>query len=70
MSNVTMQEINPPEKSRVYFFPAGETVRLEGVKAVAVRPSGTHRVATTDGKLHIVPVGWLHIEIDAEGWTF
>lgn len=69
MNEVTMQVINPPERSRAYTF-SGGTVTLTGVKAVGVRSSGTHRLETADGKLHIVPTGWLHIEIDADAWTF
>lgn len=65
---VQMTQITPPERSRIYTFPNG-TVQLAGVSALNVRDSGTHRLKTTDGKLHIVPVGWLHIEIDADGWT-
>lgn len=70
MNEVTMQQITPAERSRTYTFPGGDKVTLAAVKAVGVRPSGTHRVATEDGKLHIVPVGWIHVEIDADGWTF
>jgi hypothetical protein len=70
MNEITMQNINPPERSRTYTFPAGEKVTLTDVKAVGVRPSGTHRLATVDGKLHIIPAGWIHVEIDADGWTF
>ena len=65
---VPMTEITPPERSRTYTFPNG-TVQLTGVSALKVRDSGTHRLKTADGKLHIVPSGWLHIEIDADGWT-
>lgn len=64
-----MTPIAPAERSRVYSFPGGEQVRLENVTHLAVSPSGTHRLKTDGGHLHIVPTGWLHIEIDADDWT-
>lgn len=64
-----LTELTPPEHSRTYTFPGGETVRLTNVTHFLARESGTHRLKTGDGRLHIVPAGWLHIEIEAEGWT-
>jgi hypothetical protein len=64
-----LQPLNPAERSRVYTFPGGETVRLENVTHFLARESGTHRLKTGDGMLHIVRSGWLHIAIDADGWT-
>lgn len=64
-----MTELNPAERSRTYEFPNGETVTLENVTHLAVSASGTHRIKTGDGMLHIVPVGWHHIVIDADDWT-
>lgn len=64
-----LTELNPPERSRTYTFPGGETVRLENVTHFLARESGTHRLKTGDGRLHIVPTGWLHIEIDTDSWT-
>lgn len=66
-----MVELTPinTERSRTYRFPGGETVKLVNVVAIAVRPSGTHRLKTHDGRLHIVPAGWLHIEIEADGFS-
>lgn len=43
---------------------------LTNVVAVGVRPSGTHRVETGDGKKWIIPGGWLAIELDMDEWTF
>ena len=63
-----MTPLQPPERSRTYTFPNGETVRLQGVTHFLARTT-THRLKTADGKLHIVPLGWTHIEIDADGWT-
>jgi len=63
-----MQELLPAEKSRTYHFQRG-TVVLQNVTHFLARPSGTHRLQTKDGKLHIVPKGWLHIEIDADSFT-
>ena len=61
--------LNPTEKSRTYTFPNGEKVALKDVTHFLARDSGTHRLQTADGKLHIVPVGWLHIEIEASAFT-
>lgn len=66
---ITMTPVTPPEKSRTYTFPANERITLVGVTHFLARTSGTHRLRTADGKLHIVPVGWLHIEIDAKEFT-
>lgn len=59
------------EQSRRYVFPNGEVVELWGVVGINVSKSGTHRINTKDGKKHIIPPGWLHIEMDIDGdWTF
>ena len=62
-----MTELKPAERSRTYHFTNG-TVWLQNVTHFGVGKT-THRLKTADGKLHIVPLGWLHIEIDADGWT-
>ena len=66
---IEMTELKPPERKRVYHFPGGETVTLEKVTHFLARESGTHRLKTSDGKSHIVPIGWLHIELDVDDWT-
>lgn len=57
------------EKKRTYIFPGNNKVELDDVIELIVRPSGTHRLKTKDKKLHIIPVGWIHIEISEEEWT-
>lgn len=59
------------ERERVYDFGAGRTVTLTDVRELIVRDSGTHRVTTADGRLHIIAPGWLAIHIDDHGrdWT-
>lgn len=64
-----LTKLNPSEKSRVYTFPGGEKIALTGVTHFLARESGTHRLQTADGKLHIVPVGWIHVEIEADSFT-
>lgn len=74
-----MTEFNPPERLRTYWFPLlsqGDVelncllpVDLENVTHLKVSDSGTHRLKTKDGRLHIIPTGWLHISIDADDWT-
>lgn len=71
-SKPKLNPLSPPEKSRTYHFPGGEKVALQDVRAFASRQSGTHRLETGEGverRLHIIPSGWLHIEIDAGDWT-
>ena len=63
-------ELSPTEVWREYTFPGGEKVKIFGVSKVAVSESGTHRLETVSGLKHIIPSGWLHIEIDVEDWTF
>lgn len=63
-------ELAPCEKKRTYHFPGGEKVELHDVERIRVSDSGTHRLETGDGRKHIVPPGWLHIEINVEEWTF
>lgn len=62
--------ITPPENSRTYVFPGGDEVRVENVAAVCVRPSGSHRLETTDGMKHIIQPGWLAIRLEIDAWTF
>lgn len=57
------------EKQRIYFFPSNNKVVLNKVTELIVRESGTHRIKTEDKKLHVIPTGWIHIEIDEEDWT-
>lgn len=57
------------EKQRIYFFPNNDKVVLNKVTELIVRESGTHRIKTEDKKLHVIPSGWIHIEIDEEDWT-
>lgn len=64
-----MKALEKTEVTRTYTFPGGETVVLKSVTHFLARESGTHRLRTGDGKLHIVPTGWLHIEIEAEGFS-
>jgi len=69
MTEQAVKFIEVKEQNRTYTFPSG-TVKLEGVTGINVSKSGTHRINTKDGKKHIVPSGWIHIEFDAPEWTF
>lgn len=66
---VGMTKLEPREDFRTYTFPGGERVVLEDVTHFLSRASGVHRLRTADGRLHIVPVGWIHIEIGAPEFT-
>lgn len=70
MATPKFVDLEPVERWREYTFPGGEVVRVEDVSKVAVSESGTHRLETVSGRKHIVPSGWIHIEIDVETWTF
>lgn len=61
--------LSEPETYRIYTFPGGETVELTFVTHFLARESGTHRLRTANGKLHIIPPGWIHIEIEAKGFS-
>lgn len=56
------------ESKRVYRFPGNEKVVLEKVSELIVTESGNHRIKASD-KLHIIPAGWIHVEIDEKEWT-
>ncbi len=62
-------KLNPPERRRTYHFPGGK-ISVENVTAICVRPSGTHRLETSDGKKYIIPAGWMAVELDMDAWTF
>jgi hypothetical protein len=64
-----IKKLDRPEKTRTYTFPNGQLVHLCNVTAIGVSERGTHRLETADGKYHIVPPGWLHIEFEADGWS-
>lgn len=55
---IEMVKLSAPERSRTYVYAlkgGGEfRTTLENVTAVCVRPSGTHRLETADGRKHIV----------------
>lgn len=51
------------ETERIYSFPGNWHVNLKDVIELLVRPSGTHRLKTKDGRMHIIPTGWIHIDI-------
>lgn len=53
------------ETRRTYKFHGGDSITLLNVVEVIVHPSGTHRLKTSDGHLHIVRSDWFYIEIDA-----
>lgn len=56
------------ERSRTYTFGDG-SVTIENVVKLCVRPSGTHRLETAEGKKFIVAANWLTIAVDANEWS-
>ena len=64
------KEYSVEETKRRYVF-VGKDIELEGVKEIVVSHSGNHRIKTADGKLHIIPPTWIHIEITSDrDWVF
>lgn len=61
------QEIKNEDR-RTYIYPDGQFT-VEGVVRLLVRPSGTHRLETADGRKFIVAAGWLAIEVVAKDWS-
>lgn len=61
--------LNPVEKLRTYYFKGGGKVVLENVHSLRVSESGTHYLETGDGRKHIIPAGWIHIELVVNEWT-
>lgn len=67
---IELLPLDPPEKSRTYVWPDGQTIKLMDVTHFKLSPmSGNHRLKTADGHVHIVAPGWRHIEIDAKEFT-
>jgi len=68
---LVMTKLDPIEKTRVYTFPKGEKAVFVNVCEFGTREggSGTHRLKTADGKLHIVNTGWLTVELDTGEFT-
>ena len=58
------------EKTRVYDY-GSHKIELSNVIELVVRDSGTHRIKTDDGLLHVIAPGWFAIHIDdrGKGWT-
>lgn len=67
---VKMSKIEPAERKRIYHFSNGCKLELSDVTDICVRPSGTHRLKTGDGRHWIVQPGWVAIELDIDDWCF
>jgi len=60
------------EKKRIYTFPNNNIIVLENVTELIVSESGNHRIKTKSDEeisLHIIPTGWIHLEIKESEWT-
>lgn len=55
------------EKQRIYHYLSGAKLVLNNVEGLYIRPSENHRVKA-DGRLWIVPPGWIALEIDETEW--
>lgn len=65
-SGLTFNKVK--ERSRVYTFAGGQTIRVDNVVSICIRPTN-HRLETRDGRKFIIPGKFLAIEIDADGWS-
>jgi len=68
-SKPTFTELKFTERSRKYVYGDGTFVEFKDVVRISVRPSGTHRLETKDGRRIIVISGWKYIELDVDDWT-
>jgi hypothetical protein len=51
------------EEKRVYTFPGGDLVEIEGVVSTFASRHGNHSCTTKDGMTHIIPWGWICLTI-------
>lgn len=65
-----MVRLTPHELTRTYHYPDGSKFSIQGVAAICIRPSGSNRIETSDGKKFIVLPGFIAVEIDTAEWTF
>lgn len=61
--------LSPSERKRTYHYSDGSNFAVANVERIYVRPSGTHRLETSDGRKWIVVPGWVAIELDVDEWT-
>lgn len=60
------------EKQRVYYYPSLNNqqeivllpVTLRNILSFSVNEFGVHRIKTKDERIHLLPTGWLHLEIE------
>lgn len=51
------------EAWRAYHFANGTYVRLDNPVRLNVADNGDHRVLAGDGRLHVIPYGWIRLQI-------
>lgn len=61
----TRTYVYPPSKEREEY-----KLTIKDVISVNISGSGTHRLNTMNNMKHIVVPGWVHIEFDADEWSF
>lgn len=55
-----------PERSRVYLFPGGDRIEIEGVVRAQASRHGNHQLTTLDGTVHVIPWGWISLSFPVE----
>lgn len=63
-----LTQLDIEETRRIYTWGNGDSVTLNRITHFKASTS-THRLKTADGNLHIIPAGWIHIEILCEDFT-
>lgn len=55
-----------PETKRVYIFPGGDRIEVEGVVVARASRHGNHSLTLVDGTVTVVSWGWLTLTFPAE----
>lgn len=55
-----------PETKRVYLFPGGDRIEIEGVVIARASRHGNHSLTLVDGTVTVVAWGWLTLTLPGE----
>jgi hypothetical protein len=58
---IVFQDISN-EEWRAYHFQGGVHVKLVAPMTLHVAENGDHRILTADGRAHLIPYGWIHLQ--------
>lgn len=63
-------ELNPPERKRTYVYRDGSELTIENITRICIRPSGSNRLETADGKKWVILAGFVAVRLEVDSWTF